>query len=209
MKHAAPVLVLASLLATLAACTRDAAAPAADATATSNAAPTGARPADGATAGVPAKAGATNPPATPAAKPDHPALVVQTFDGKRWDLADHRGRWVVVNFWATWCAPCLEEIPDLARFDAAREDVDVIGLAYEEIERADMAAFLAKRPIAYPIAILDVYAPPPDFETPRGLPMTYLIAPDGRVAKTFLGPVTSTEIAKVIDATAPGAATGP
>jgi hypothetical protein len=80
----------------------------------------------------------------------------------------------------------------------------VIGLAYEEIEHADMVAFLAKRPIPYPIAVLDVYAPPPDFETPRGLPMTYLIAPDGKVAKTFLGPVTSAELAKVIDAGAVG-----
>jgi len=116
-----------------------------------------------------------------------------------WNLLDHRGKWVVVNFWATWCTPCLAEIPDLAQFDAARADVDVIGLAYEEIEHADMVAFLAKRPIPYPIAVLDVYAPPPDFETPRGLPMTYLIAPDGKVAKTFLGPVTSAELAKLID----------
>jgi hypothetical protein len=52
----------------------------------------------------------------------------------------------------------------------------------------------------YPIAVLDVYAPPADFATPRGLPMTYLIAPDGKVAKQFLGPVTAKEIEGAIAA---------
>ena len=104
----------------------------------------------------------------------------------------------MVNFWATWCAPCLKEIPDLDAFDKSRDDVLVIGLAYEEIERADMEAFLKEHVFSYPMAILDVYSPPADFETPRGLPMTYLIAPDGKVAKKFLGPVTSDELAEAI-----------
>lgn len=129
-----------------------------------------------------------------------PRLEVKTLDGQAWTLAERRGRWVVVNFWATWCSPCLKEIPDLGAFDVAREDVDVIGLAYEEIEPADMRDFLSRHPAAYPIAILDVYAPPPDFDTPRGLPMTYLIAPGGEVAKKFLGPVTSKELAQAITA---------
>jgi len=48
--------------------------------------------------------------------------------------------------------------------------------------------------VVYPIAVVDVYDPPQDFATPRGLPMTYLIAPDGKVAKQFLGPVTAKDI---------------
>jgi thiol-disulfide isomerase/thioredoxin len=104
----------------------------------------------------------------------------------------------VVNFWATWCKPCLKEIPDFTAFDAARDDVSVIGLAYEEIEPEDMREFLKKHPAGYPIALLDVYDPPADFATPRGLPMTYLIAPDGSVAERFLGPVTSQDLAAAI-----------
>lgn len=153
---------------------------------------------------------AAPPPAAPAAKPAtdaapaselpaQPGLVVETLDDGPFDLAAQRGQWVVVNFWATWCKPCLKEIPDLSAFDAARDDVRVIGLAYEEIEPDAMREFLAKYPAGYPIAILDVYNPPADFETPRGLPMTYLIAPDGSVAKKYLGPITSKELAEAID----------
>jgi thiol-disulfide isomerase/thioredoxin len=136
--------------------------------------------------------------ASPGAKPEFPALAVDTLDGGRFDLAQERGRWVVVNYWATWCAPCIKEIPDLSAFDTAREDVRVIGLAFEEIERADLDAFLRKHPASYPISVVDVYDPPKDFDVPRGLPTTYLVDPQGRLAQRFIGPVTSTQLAQAI-----------
>jgi thiol-disulfide isomerase/thioredoxin len=137
---------------------------------------------------------------------EFPALEVQTFAGAPWSLAQQRGKWVVVNFWATWCTPCLAEIPELDAFDKSRADVEVIGLAYEEIERPDMEAFLRQHPISYPIALVDVYKGLPDFPIPRGLPMTYVIAPDGKVAKQFLGPVSMPELEKLVS-TAPKPAT--
>lgn len=146
------------------------------------------------------------PPATPVdtAKPTHPTLAVDTVDHGRFDLAAQRGQWVVVNFWATWCAPCLKEIPDLNALDAKREDLLVIGLAYEEITPEAMRAFYDEkvRP-EYPVAIVDVYNPPADFDTPRGLPFTVLVAPDGSVAHKFLGPVTGDDIeAKISEVSA-------
>lgn len=144
------------------------------------------------------KASASAAPVAPTKKPEVPALEVTTYDGKAYKLADHRGKWVVVNFWATWCEPCKKEIPDFNKLDLLREDVEFIGLAYEEIERADMDAFLKVIPINYPMAILDIYNPPIDFDTPVGLPLTYVIAPDGRVASKFLGPVTLEDLEKVI-----------
>ena len=133
---------------------------------------------------------ATSSPATA----EIPVLKVVTVEGKPYELAAHRDKWVVVNFWATWCAPCIKEMPELSAFDKARDDVEVIGLAYEEIEPQAMRDFLKQRPVVYPVAILDVYSPPADFATPRGLPMTFLIAPGGKVAKQFIGPVTAHEI---------------
>ncbi|MFZ5655712.1 MAG: TlpA family protein disulfide reductase [Pseudomonadota bacterium] len=129
-----------------------------------------------------------------------PALRIATLDGSTYDLAAHRGNWVVVNFWATWCAPCLKEMPELSALHSMREDIEVIGLAYEEIEPAELRAFLDKRPVTYPIAIVDTFDPPADFETPRGLPMTVLVAPDGRVARQVLGPVTAASIEQAIAA---------
>lgn len=137
-------------------------------------------------------------PATPAPVVQEtaarPTLQVTALDGKPFDLAAHRGHWVVVNFWATWCGPCLKEMPELSALDAMREQVDVIGLAYEDTTPEEMRAFLDKHPVVYPIAIVGTYAPPKDFETPRGLPTTWLIAPDGTVAKHFLGPVTAKDV---------------
>lgn len=135
----------------------------------------------------------------PAAAPKTPALVVSTLDHGEFDLAKQRGKWVLVNFWATWCSPCLKEIPDFSEFDQRRDDVVVIGLAFEEIETADLRAFLKEHPASYPIALVDVFDPPKDFDVPRGLPTSWLIAPDGRVAEKYLGPVTSADLARRIE----------
>lgn len=137
--------------------------------------------------------------AEPAEATKTPRLVVATLDHGEFDLAKHRGKWVLVNFWATWCSPCLKEIPDFSAFDAKRADVEVIGLAFEEIEEADLRAFLKEHPANYPIARVDVFDPPKDFDVPRGLPTSWLIAPDGRVAEKYLGPITSTDLARRID----------
>lgn len=134
------------------------------------------------------------------ASKDTPLLKVTTTDGATFDLAAQRGKWVVVNFWATWCGPCLKEMPDFDQFDRSREDVVVIGLAFEEIEAAELKSFVAARKVAYPIALVDVYAPPPDFDVPRGLPTTYLIDPEGKLAEKFLGPITSADLSRTIAA---------
>ncbi|EIM00031.1 MULTISPECIES: TlpA family protein disulfide reductase [Rhodanobacter] len=138
--------------------------------------------------------------ATPAqaAMPAQPTLHVTTLDGKTFDLAAQRGKWVIVNYWATWCVPCIKEMPDISRFVAAHNNVTAIGLAYEDSEPADIKAFLAKHPVAYPIAQVSLDQPPKDFDEPRGLPTTYLIDPDGKVAKHIVGPVTEASLEGLI-----------
>lgn len=138
----------------------------------------------------------------PAAEADasFPELQIATLDGSSYDLVAHRGKWVVVNFWATWCKPCVKEMPDLSALDADNEHIEVLGLAYDDSEPEDIRAFLQAHPVSYPIAIVDTFDPPKAFATPRGLPTTYLIAPDGRLKKKFMGPVTPEIIHEAIAA---------
>ncbi len=133
-------------------------------------------------------------PASAAVQPpqvESPSLRVTTLDGADYDLAGQRGKWVIVNYWATWCGPCIKEMPELSALAAMRQHIAVIGLAYEDTSEDELRAFLAKRPVAYPIARIDVYEPPKDFGAPRGLPTTWLIGPDGRMLRKYTGPVTA------------------
>ena len=76
-------------------------------------------------------------PATAAETAAKPTLSIKTLDGKTFTLAEHKGNWVIVNFWATWCSPCIKELPELSAFVTAHKNVRAIGLAYEDTEDAD------------------------------------------------------------------------
>lgn len=144
---------------------------------------------------VAALALATPAMAATAAKPQ---LNVTTLEGKAFDLAAQHGKWVIVNYWATWCVPCIKEMPDISTFVKSRKDVVAIGLAFEDTDAKEIKAFVDKHPVVYPIAQIDVTAPPKDFDSPKGLPTTYLIAPDGHVAQRFIGPVTGEKLNEAI-----------
>jgi thiol-disulfide isomerase/thioredoxin len=128
-----------------------------------------------------------------------PALTITTLDGGSFDLSKQSGKWVIVNYWATWCSPCLKELPDISAYVAAHKDkVAAIGLDFEDSDKADIEKFLKAHPLSYPVALVDIDNPPKDFDTPKGLPNTYVIAPDGHVAKAFMGPITAKDLDSVI-----------
>jgi thiol-disulfide isomerase/thioredoxin len=150
--------------------------------------------------------------AAPVPDAAHPSLVVTTLDGKTFDLAEHRGQWVIVNFWATWCSPCIAEMPAISKYVAAHKNVTAIGLAWEDTTQDELVEFAKKHPVDYPLAQMDVSHPPGNFAAPVALPTTYLIAPDGVVAKHFLGPVDDKSLDAAIakaGAAHPSASTSP
>lgn len=155
----------------------------------------GGRKARAATSSIVPKAEDLRPPGK-----EVPEIEFNTADGTPRTLKDYLGKAVVLNFWATWCVPCIKEMPDISHFVASHANVRAIGLAYEDSDKADIQAFLAKHPVSYPVAQVTLDGAPKDFDEPRGLPTTYLIAPDGHVAKRFVGPVTRQSLDAAIGA---------
>ena len=112
------------------------------------------------------------------------------LDGELHRLSDYRGEWVVVNYWATWCAPCRKEIPDLSQLHDSEAEITVLGLAFEDTEIDAFERFLQSYPASYPILLVDVYDPPEAFGAPRALPTTHLVNGQGESVHTWIGPVT-------------------
>lgn len=137
------------------------------------------------------------PAASEAAQPVN--LTLQRLHGGELKLSELRGKWVVLNYWATWCAPCRKEIPELSALNLARDDIIVLGLAFEDTDIENFDAFLEKFQPSYPILLLDVYSPPEPFGAPKVLPTTIILDPGGYPVKTFLGPVTREFIESFID----------
>ena len=126
-------------------------------------------------------------------------LSLPRLGGEELKFSDYRGQWLIVNYWATWCAPCRKEIPELSELHDEREDITVLGLAFEDANESDFEDFLSEFEVTYPILLVDVYNPPEPFGSPKALPTTYILDPQGRSAKTFVGPVTRQALEDFID----------
>lgn len=137
--------------------------------------------------------------AAPLAQAEVVGFELEALDQQIHRLADYRGEWVVVNYWATWCAPCRKEIPDFSELHDRRDDITVLGLAFEDASIEDFNRFLVNYPASYPILRVDTFNPPPDLGAPRALPTTYLIDREGRLVNTWLGPVTGSMIEQWIE----------
>ncbi len=117
------------------------------------------------------------------------------LDGRPVRLADFRGQWVIVNFWASWCTPCLLEMPELESFHQnQRGRAVVIGVNCEALAPAEIRLFVKRLGVTFPIA-LSVGQRLPGFPL-KGLPTTFLVSPTGAIAHTYLGVVDTTLLAR-------------
>jgi len=113
---------------------------------------------------------------------------VTDTQGHRHRLADYRGQWVVVNFWATWCVPCIQEIPQIADFARAHPDVVVIGVATDAEDPARVKRFATKLGHGYPLVLSDG-AVEKQLGHPNALPTTRVFDPKGRLVYDRAGRV--------------------
>lgn len=116
-----------------------------------------------------------------------PDFTVEVIDGGTFTLSEARGQPVVLNFWASWCIPCREEIPDISAYAEAHPEVEVIGVSVQDVDE-NSRAFAAEIEASYPLALGTFEVE--DAYPLLGLPGTYIIDSDGVVTEVYNGIVT-------------------
>lgn len=134
----------------------------------------------------PAMARVAVPGLTPMDSPA-PGFDLVDIQGERHRLADYRGRVVIVNFWATWCPPCIAELPSMQRaWEQLRpEGILLLGINVGE-DRKTIEAFDQKHPVDFPL-LVDADSTASDDWPIRGMPTTFVVDGQGRVAYVAIG----------------------
>ena len=142
-----------------------------------------------------------------------PNIVLQDQYGKKHNLADYKGKVVVINFWATWCGYCVREMPDFEKvykeFGSNSKDVIIIGIAGPksklnannvDVSKEEITAFLKKKNITYPTLMDETGKTFADYGV-RAFPTTYVINKKGFLEGYVSGAITADQLKKAIKET--------
>ncbi len=127
-----------------------------------------------------------------------PVVQGTTLDGGTYDIDQHRGSWVVVNFFASWCTPCRVEQPELVKFDEEHQKtggVEIVSVVFQDKE-ADVKAFFDQSGATWPVVVGDTGSTALAFGV-TAVPESYIVSPDGQVVAKFEN-VTAAELDSVI-----------
>jgi peroxiredoxin/YHS domain-containing protein len=135
------------------------------------------------------------PPVLPRTAPE---LKLKTLDGSAATLADYRGKVVLVDWWATWCKPCIAAMPDVEKLHVkyAPKGFMALGVSIDEDGIRKVKPFLDKRKFTYPI-VLDAAGQWKSWSI-RAIPAMFLVDKDGRIVRQWTGKVDRNEIEKAV-----------
>lgn len=117
------------------------------------------------------------------------------ISGEKSDWGDYQGRWVVVNFFAEWCKPCLKEVPELNKFARQQDNYNAVMLAisFDELPIEQLQNIAKKYDMQFPVVYWQDNEKLP-ISWPKQLPTTYILSPTGEQVERMLGKVTATKI---------------
>lgn len=126
-------------------------------------------------------------------------LVLPDLNGKQVKASDYKGKWVIVNYWATWCPPCAEEIPELNAFhiEHSSKDAVVLGVNIEKDELDYVKEFVEEFKISYPVLQSNVGVSSP-YGRIQALPTTFILDKQGKVMQTIIGAVTQERLESIL-----------
>lgn len=118
-------------------------------------------------------------------------------DGIQFRLAEQKGKWVLVNFWAPWCSECLQEIPELNALQKLHQNVLVIGVAVMYRRPQEVMDAVRAKSVSYPVVLGDEDIAS-DFGEMKGMPTSFLYSPSGALIGHHDGPLTRKDVERAM-----------